>query len=105
MEQINLRTCEASDCDRQFKPYSKIQKYCSPRCKEREKKRNLRMDREVKGLCLQCGGKMDNPSSPFLSKEHPKHCSKCQEYFQKNHERRKTNGYFKRFCFSFGINP
>ncbi|WP_157935531.1 CRISPR-associated endonuclease Cas1 [Kyrpidia spormannii] len=86
------RICAASDCDREFIPNNPKQMYCSYRCRDREKQRRYRKEREKAGRCIQCGGPMDYPTTMHHNKTSPKYCSKCQEYFRTKYRRHRAGG-------------
>lgn len=71
-----------------FAPLHSRQKFCSPACRERFKKRKIRLERKEKGLCPQCGRPMDypvrigGPGSKSLEKQRITYCSKCREKFR-----------------------
>ena len=79
--------CTAPDCGREFTPHTNNAKYCSLQCKDRHKMQIRRAEREKHGLCPQCGKPYDAPMSGHHNKPHPKHCSRCQEYWRDHHKR------------------
>lgn len=72
--------CKAEDCNTEFLPSTPAQLYCSDRCRYRQHKRETVAQRIVNGACTQCGGEWIEPLETHKGK--PKHCRKCQEYWQ-----------------------
>lgn len=85
---MEKRLCMASDCTTKFVPKHSRQLYCSPKCRDREKRRKYARERAKKDLCPQCGKPMDYPVSPHKNKTSPKYCSKCQAYFHERYLKR-----------------
>lgn len=56
------RVCKASDCTN---PAEGRQLFCSPQCRYRTYRQRLYKKRARLGVCLQCGGEMDSPTSPI----------------------------------------
>ena len=84
-----LKNC--IECGLSFVPFSGRQIYCTRKCKDRAKARKYRLERQLQGLCPQCGGPMDYPARLKNSKKAGakiKHCSRCREYFREAGERR-----------------
>lgn len=78
-------------CGEQYMPNTIRQVYCTIQCNEKAKYKRRRDIRQKKGLCLQCGGKMDYPLRIKKSKEGKKtisYCSKCREKFREIKKRR-----------------
>lgn len=81
-----MSVCKASDCNEKVLSIDPKAVYCSDRCRFREAARRKYKTRSEKGLCVQCGGEMDNPVSRHNNKTSPKHCSKCQQYFKERYD-------------------
>jgi len=77
-------------CHKSFAPKHCRHKYCSEKCKEVAKKRKQRLKLQDEGKCPQCGGEMDHPVGK--NRDRVSYCSRCREYFAKNHQRRVENG-------------
>lgn len=75
-------TCSAPDCGKPFKSIMPHAKYCSDKCRWRDKKREQVADRKERGLCQQCGGEMSPDENA------PSYCKRCQRRFR--------NIYFKK---------
>jgi len=73
-------------CGTSFAPERYDQIYCSPKCKERMKKRQQRLKRQKAGRCPQCGGPMDYPvrvgPGKAAGKQKISYCSRCREKFR-----------------------
>lgn len=80
-----MKTCIAPDCNRSFVSKNPRAVYCCRKCFERTRQRRIREERTEKGLCPQCGGQMDFPSSPHGNKENPEYCSECQQYYHRRY--------------------
>jgi len=75
------------ECGKSFAPANAKQKFCSAACRDRFKKRRLRLKRKEQGLCPQCGGPMDypvriGPGSKTPGRQKITYCSKCREKFR-----------------------
>ncbi|MGB9846162.1 MAG: hypothetical protein ACPLRH_01510 [Desulfotomaculales bacterium] len=76
------------ECGKSFAPVNINQKFCSEACRDRFKKRKLRLKRKEQGLCPQCGGPMDypvrvgGPGSKSPDRQKITYCSKCREKFR-----------------------
>ena len=87
-----LKNC--IECGLSFVPFSGRQIYCARKCKDRAKARKYRLERQLQGLCPQCGRPMDYPvriGPGKASGTKIKHCSRCREYFREVGERRHSS--------------
>ncbi len=77
------------ECGKSFAPWRYDQKFCSPACRERFKKRKQRLRRQGEGLCPQCGKPLIE--RPFR-KTHDKarqritYCRECRNKFAERHK-------------------
>jgi len=78
-----MRNCLG--CGISFAPKSKRHVYHSTQCRYRMRQQMLRLQRKLAGLCPQCGGEMDYPTSTHRTKNKITYCSKCREYFRIRH--------------------
>lgn len=74
-----IRRCLS--CKKRFTPKGTNAKYCSDRCRYRAHAEVKRKSRFISGKCPQCGGDWVEPETK--RKKKPKHCKKCQEYYEK----------------------
>lgn len=88
---MKIKICAATDCTNKITSGSARKLYCSDRCRYRQNKRVVSRNRAMKGLCIQCGGEHDAPTSRIKSKDTPKYCSKCQEYFANHYKAKGEN--------------
>ncbi|PAD72860.1 AP2 domain-containing protein [Paenibacillus campinasensis] len=75
------KICAAPDCNNIVEHSGK---YCASRCRYRHHKQQKYEERKAAGLCRQCGGPMDPPSSS--TEKQSKSCAKCQNYFKKRYQ-------------------
>ena len=81
MDNQKLKVCGDKDCDKTFKQYNSLQKYCSPGCQNKNRKVNLKLkplykipkvsekrkidDLKYRVLRIEFLGKMENKTCPI----------------------------------------
>lgn len=84
----NVKPCASPECDNLFPVTHHRRMYCTPRCRDREKRRRYWKERRKKWLYPQCGGKMDYPESLHSTRRYITYCSSCREYFKKRYKKK-----------------